>query len=179
MNYSEILKSLKNASAFDLYRLRVAISQELETPRRTKETRQRLKPEQEISYFDQDKNKLIKAKVIKLKRTRVSVEHLHDKERWNIPFYMVNLDNLNVDIAPTPKTGLEKNQLSTGDRVSFPDKQNRMLYGKIIRLNRKTVTIKTDNNSQWRVGYKFLSLIIDGEEDNSNVIEGEILEIEA
>ena len=175
MNYSEIIKGLKNASAFDLYRLRVAIDQELESPPRTKETRQRLRPEQEISYFDQDKNKLITAKVIKLKRTRVLVEHLHDKERWNIPFYMVNLDNLNVDIAPTPKTGLEKNQLSVGDRVSFPDKQNRIIYGKIIRLNRKTVTVKTENNREWRVGYSWLRLIIDGEESNPNILEAEIL----
>ncbi len=175
MNFSEITKNLKDASAFDLYRLRVAILQELESPRRTKELRKKLRPDQAINYFDADTNKMVRAKVITPKRTHVLVENLADKERWDIPFYMVNFDNVDTKIAPTPQTGLEKNQLSVGDRVSFPDKQNRTVYGKIIRLNRKTVTVKTENNREWRVGYSWLRLIIDGEESNPNILEAEIL----
>ena len=37
MDYSKIIEELKKASLFDLYRLRVALNHQLETPRRVEE----------------------------------------------------------------------------------------------------------------------------------------------
>jgi len=43
MDYSEIMQNLKKETAFDLYRLQVAITQELESPQRTRKIRKHLK----------------------------------------------------------------------------------------------------------------------------------------
>jgi len=52
MDYFEISKALETTSTFDLYRLQVAIGHLLEEPKRLKAIRRRLKPGQEITYFD-------------------------------------------------------------------------------------------------------------------------------
>ena len=74
MDYPEIIKVLETASTFDLYRLQVAIGHLLEEPKRLKAIKRRLKPGQEITYFDRGENRLVEARVIKLKQTRLSVE---------------------------------------------------------------------------------------------------------
>jgi len=66
MDYSRIIEELKQASLFDLYRLRVAISHQLENPQCIQEIRSRLKLGQTITFFDGVENRLIEAKVIKL-----------------------------------------------------------------------------------------------------------------
>ena len=111
-----------------------------------------------------------------MKRTKVLVEHIDDKERWNIPFYYVNVDSVDTDISVFRKRRLDKTQLSVGDRVGFQDRQNNDIYGEIIRLNRKTVTLVTDKKHQWRVGYGALYRVIDGEKQDPNLLEGEIID---
>ena len=59
MDFSKIIEELKQASLFDLYRLSVAINQQLENPRRRS-----LRSGKIISYFDDTENRLIEAKVI-------------------------------------------------------------------------------------------------------------------
>ena len=71
MDYSRSIEELKQASLFDLYRLQVAISHQLENPQRVQEIKSQLKPDQHITYFDTAENRLVEAKVIKLKRTRI------------------------------------------------------------------------------------------------------------
>ncbi len=176
MDYSKILEDLKQASSFDLYRLRVAIDHQLETPQRSKEIKRHLKIGQLISYFDNIENRLIEARIIKFKRTRLLVENIYDKRQWNIPFYWINLDRVDTNIATSTHMGLEKSQLKVGDTVRFQDRQNNDIYGEIIRLNQKSVTLKTDANVQWRVAYGFLHLVIDGVQGYPNLIEGEVVD---
>ncbi len=38
-----------------------------------------------------------------------------------------------------------------GDRVEFQDNHNTMLQGRVIRINKKTLTILMDNKKQWNV----------------------------
>ena len=178
MDYSRIIEELKQASLFDLYRLRVAISHQLENPQRIQEIKCQLKPGQTITYFDGAENKLIEAKVVKLKRTRLLVENKHDKQRWDIPFYLVNLDSVDTDITLSSTMGLDKSQLKVGDRVGFRDGQNNDVYGEVIRLNRKTATILTDDHTNWRVGYGLLYLVIEGERGYPSLIEGKIIDQE-
>ncbi|MEI7847827.1 MAG: hypothetical protein WCK35_18640 [Chloroflexota bacterium] len=177
MDYSNILETLKQASLFDLYRLSVAIDHQLENPQQVAEIRKRLKPGQLIRYFDPTANGLIEATVIELKRTQLLVKNTHDGQRWNIPFYWVNLDEVNTDLNVSPKTGLDKSQLSVGDIVGFPDRQNNDVFGEVIRLNQKTATIKTTANVEWRVGYQWLYLVIDGEPAVPNRIKGLIVDV--
>ena len=143
MDYSSILEELNKASTFDLYRLRVAIVQQLESPQRLAEIKRCLKPGQKISYFDQTENREIEAEVIKIMKTRVLVQHLHDQARWKIPLYFVNLDGVDTDIISSPEKGLDKTQLKVGDMIGFQDKDQNDVHGEIIRLNPKTATIMT------------------------------------
>jgi hypothetical protein len=119
---------------------------------------------------------LIEAKVIKLMRTRLLVENIDDQQRWEIPLYYVNLDEVNTDIIGSPRTRLDKSQLKVGDMVGFQDKQNNDVHGKIIRLNQKTATIKTNTNTEWRVGYEWLYVVIDVDQRNPHLIEGRIID---
>lgn len=175
MDYSKLVEELKQASLFDLHRLRVAITHQLENPQRLEEIKSRLRLGQIITYFDTGENRLIDAEIVEFKRTKLLVKNLHDNKLWNMPFYWVNTDDVDTDIRTSSKSGVEKSELSVGDTVRFQDKQNRDIYGKVIRLNRKTVTIITDANAQWRVAYSYLHLVIDGVQGYPNLIEGHIL----
>lgn len=172
MDYSKIIEELKQESLFDLYRLSVAINQILENPRRLSEIKKSLRSGQLISYFDETENRLIEAKIIKLMRTRLLVENLDDQQQWRIPLYYVNLDQVNTDIIGSSGTGLDKSQLKVGDMVSFQDNHSNDVHGKIIRLNQKTATIKTTTNTEWRVGYEWLYLVIDVENGIPHLIDG-------
>ncbi len=176
MYFSKIIEELKKASLFDLYRLSVAINQLLEDPRRLSEIKRCLRPGQNISYFDDAENRLIGAKVIKIMRTRVLVENIDDQQRWEIPLYYVNLDEVNTDIIGPSEMRLDKSQLKVGDIVGFQDKQNNDVHGKIIRLNQKTATIKTNTNAEWRVGYEWLYLVINVEQRVPYLIESRIID---
>lgn len=175
MNYSKIVEELQNASLFDLYRLNVAINRLLENPQALESIRVQLRPDQLITYFDGAENREIEARVIKLKQTRVLVENLHDNQRWNIPLYYVNLAKVDTALTvPSNHAGIDKNQLKIGDRVMFLGRQNDELYGEVTRLNRKTATIVLDDGSGWRVPYRFLSLVIEGERTATKLLEGDI-----
>jgi hypothetical protein len=164
MDYSTILEELNKASAFDLYRLRVAIDRQLESPQRLDEIKSCLQPGQKITYFSQRENRDIEATVLKIRRTRVLVQDLHDQAQWTIPLYFVNMDRVNTDIISSPEKGLDKTQLKIGDMVGFQDKDHDDLHGEIIRLNQKTATIMTGTKGRWRVAYEYLYLIYDIEQ---------------
>jgi len=156
MNYSEIINALNNASGFDLFRIKSAIERMLDDPKCIAEIKQHLRINQEIQYFDPAENRIINATITAFKRTRVAVQHIEDKARWNIPYYYINLDKINTDITSLHKeTGLQRNEVKVGDKVGFLDKNNIEQYGDVIRLNPKTVTINC-RTGQWRVAYSFL-----------------------
>ncbi len=94
-------------------------------------------------------------------------------EKWEIPVFCVNLDEVNTDVFNQSQEGLSKSQLKVGDMVGFQDKQNNDVNGKIIRLNQKTVTILTNTNTQWRVAYEYLHLIYNIEQDETYFIENQ------
>ena len=123
MDYSRILEELARASLFDLYRLRVAMGHQLDDPRRIQEIKRQLEPGQEMSYSDDQANKLVQARVVSLKRTRLLVENKHDHQRWSVPFYSVNLEGVGTDIRSLAnQEGLDKSQLKIGDQVGFRDR---------------------------------------------------------
>ncbi len=175
MDYSTIVATLKEATLFDLYRLSVAINHLLDDPQRIDQIRSRLKPGQTITYFEPAENRLVEASVIKLKRNRVLVENTHDQQRWTIPMYWVNLDEVNTDITLPSRKGLDRSQLKVGDIVGFQDNQNNDVSGEVIRLNQKTATIRTDTGAKWRVGYAWLFPVIDGKPGSPYLIEGQIV----
>lgn len=176
MDYSNLIEELKEASLFDLHRLRVAITHQLENPQRINEVKRRLRLGQIITYFDTGENRLIDAEIIEIRRTKVLVKNLHDRKLWNMPFYWINMDDVETDIQVSSGRGLEKSELKVGDTVCYQDRQNRDIYAEVIRLNRKTATVLTSTNEKWRVAYSFLHLVIDGIQSHPNLIEGKIID---
>lgn len=53
--------------------------------------------------------------------------------------------------------------LSIGSRVSFESRREGRLTGTVIKRNQKTVTVRTDDEDQWRVPPEMLSPIKDVE----------------
>jgi hypothetical protein len=56
-------------------------------------------------------------------------------------------------------------EFSVGDRVSFQDNEGETVEGRIIRINKKTVSLMTDEGSQWKVSPGLLTLLGHGNPD--------------
>lgn len=166
MDYTFIISELRSASLFDLFRLRAALTQQLEEPERIEQVRSRLRPGMLVSYFDEAQNRLIEATVIELHRTRLLVETRRDKKLWSIPFGAVNIDGVETDIRAIAQEqrALDRSRLKVGDAVGFRDRQNQDKYGRVVALNQKTATILTQDNQKWRVAYQFLFPVIESNE---------------
>jgi hypothetical protein len=92
------------------------------------------------------------------------VRNTKDQKSWNLPFYYLNLDNIDTDIQPAKNAvGIPKNSLKLGDKVGFKDKHRNELFGEVIRLNQKTATIKINEHNEWLAPYKGLIRVIEGE----------------
>lgn len=162
MDYTAILTALNNASLFELYRLSVAIRQQLDDPARLCLIKNCLKSGMLVSYFNAAENRLIEATIIELKRTKVLVAHKHGGELWNIPYYNINIDNTNIDIQSPSTQKTYRNTIKVGDNVCFTDKNGNEIFGEVIKLNPKTASLLV-GETKWRVTYSLLSPIIDGE----------------
>ena len=161
INYSHILDQLKNASAFDLHRLRSAIGVMMEEPDRCREVMATLNEGQEIEYFHSTENRMIPARVLKVKRKQVLVEHLENNERWNIPCYMINFDRKDTRIVQSKNVvGMSRNELAVGDWVGFQGRNQKEEIGQIAKLNPKMAVVQT-KEAKWRVRYGALYPILD------------------
>ncbi len=164
MNYSRIIDDLNSASLFDLFRLYVAINQQLDDPKRIDQVKSRLRPGMKIKFFSWDKNRLLEGIVIKLNRTQCEVRCHDDQLVWNVRYCSINLDEVETDIlVSTASKGISRTQLRVGDLVGFCDRQNREKYGQVIALNQKTASILVNEREKWRVAYSFLFPIIEGD----------------
>jgi len=164
MDYTHIIQQLKNATTFDLYRLHVAISNELQNPDRLMQIKRSLRIGDRVSYFDFSTNRLIEGELLEVRKTNAGIRHLHDGQHVLIDLYMINIDNADVHIhRSSGQSGMDKNQIAVGDRVGFLGKDHIERYGIVLRLNHKTVTLQTDEGMRWRVAYSFLFPVVDGE----------------
>jgi hypothetical protein len=165
MDYTFIIDELRAASPFDLFRLHADINLEMENPERIEQVRRRLRPGMKIRYFDEAQNRLVEATIPELRRTRLLVENLGDGKPWLIPFYAVNIDEVETDLRTAlGHTALDRSSLKVGDQIGFRDRQNQDKYGQVIALNQKTATILTSDHQKWRVAYQFLFPVIDSNE---------------
>lgn len=161
MDYDATLKSLNEATLFDLYRLHVAIGNELDNPKRLTRIKQALRQGMETSFFCDERNCLIAIRVIELKSTKVIAQEIEaPNKRYRLPYFMLNVANVDAHLNETDKK-LDINNLSVGDIVGFT-KDGKDIIGVIKRLNQKTVTLKTNSGEQqWRVAYSYLYRVHD------------------
>lgn len=175
---NSIFKQLEPLSLFELNRLHSAIYKLLEDPVKIKAIKYHLKIGMKITYFSSDKNSLIEATIIDIRKTRASVINTVDGEKWNIQFYLINLQGIDISIIPTKSSRtLDRNSLKVGDHVGWSSKLGYELYGVIIKLNPKKALIRLGNGERWTVSYPLLFLLMEGvSTQNKNLcIEGEVI----
>lgn len=170
MDYNRILAELKQASMFDLYRLQSAITDLLDDPARLNAIKSVLRSGMEITYFDDQANRLTAARLLKVRKTRAAVQELESGKHWTIPLYMINIDNRQTDIAPT-HLGVDRLSVRVGDTVGFTGRDDEELFGTIVKLNPKRAKIQTEDGI-WAVPYTMLFTVIEGEHGDSQLILG-------
>lgn len=169
VQYDQLVAFLKNASLYEIYRVSAAIRNELENPARINAVREKFKVGDIISYFDDKTNTVIKACVLAKKLKYVSVQNCGDKQHWKIPYHMLKIDSREFNFNE-PGKKLNKNSVKVGELVGF-NNDGREVVGRVERLNQKTVSLITVDNSRWRVAYQFLYAVIDGKEFQPDAIE--------
>lgn len=171
MNFSDVLKALNQASAFELFRMRAAINRVLDQPQWVDAVRGRLRVGQVVEYFDSQANAACQATIIELRRKQALVLDIATQTRWLISYASINLDGADVQIREQVRRGLGRNEVAVGEVLGFLDREQRERSGKVVRLNDKTVTLLC-GGLRWRVPYALLHRVVD-----ARAIEGEVLEI--
>jgi len=162
MDFSKVMQLLKDASPYDLYRIKIAIENEIEKPEHIKVIRARFAIGDQISYFDQGANSLIYAVVLDKMVKNVRVKNLLDNKIWILPYYMINFEKKESDIPTNSKEKPTKNNFRMGDCVGF-NNDGVQCVGIITKLNHKTATLVTHDNKHWRVSYGLLFNVLNGE----------------
>jgi hypothetical protein len=160
MNFSAVLDALNNASAFELFRLRVAINRKLDDPEWIEAIRWRLRVGQEIEYFSWNDNAVRRARIVEFRRKHVDVLDLGDGRRWLIDFCTINVDGMDVQVREQVATGLGRNEVVVGQTLGFVDREGSERSGVVLRLNDKTVSLQV-GQYKWRVAYQFLHHVVD------------------
>lgn len=170
MNFSNVIQTLNQASAFELYRMRAAIDRVLDAPDWLQAVQARLKVGQVVQYFDPQANTLRRGQVLEMRRKQAVVLDLDDARRWIISYAAINLDGADVQIREHKPQGLGRNEVAIGEVLGFMDRDQQQRTGRVIRLNDKTVTLQCDKG-QWRVAYQFLHRVLEADSPLQDVIE--------
>lgn len=183
VNFGEVVKMLDAASAFELYRLNVAIQHMLDDPKRMLAIKRNVHVGQEIEYFDSRQNTPVKARLLACNKTRVLVQNLVDGKRWTLPYYWLNVEQAETVIATSKGKGLQRHEIGIGDTLGFVASQDQLeRYGKVIRLNPKTVTLDC-KIEVWKVSYSQLFKVINAEvgmsEGNGYLIEQSCIDVQS
>lgn len=170
MNFSNVIQTLNQASAFELYRMRAAIDRVLDAPHWLQAVQARLKVGQMVQYFDSQANALKRGQVLEMRRKQAVLLDLDDARQWIISYAAINLDGADVQIREHKPQGLGRNEVAIGEVLGFMDRDQQQCTGRVIRLNDKTVTLQC-NKGQWRVAYQFLHRVLDADSPLQDVIE--------
>lgn len=170
MNFSDALKALNQASAFELYRMRAAIDRVLDEPRWLLAIQSRLRIGESVEYFDSQANTLRWGQILELRRKQAVILDQDDGRRWLIPYVAINLDGTDVQIREQSHQGLGRNEVAVGDVLGFVGHDQQQRSGRVVRLNDKTVTLLC-GSQQWRVAYCFLHRVVDSAVVEQNVLE--------
>lgn len=163
MNYTHLLNELNKANTFDLYRLHVAIGNELENNDRILKIKQKLRIGMQVSYFHYVENRLVVVELLEIRQKNVVIHDHNKNKRFVVPYYMLNIDGSDTNIHESKNSeNLTANMLKVGDCVGF-NNNGRSVIGVVKRINHKTVTLETKQGPQWRVAYSFLYRIHDAE----------------
>lgn len=161
VNFENLTSFLNGASLHEIYRVSVALFNELQSPKRIMSVKNRIKVGQTVEFFDGETNITHKGIIVSKDIKYVSLKTNESLGLWKIPYHMLVIDSRQFDFSNNGK-GLNRNQIKVGELVGF-NKDGEEIIGKVERLNQKTVSLITKDNHKWRVAYSHLYSIIDGE----------------
>jgi hypothetical protein len=177
MDFTEVMNILRDASPYELYRLRAALKIEMENPEKINKLYHNFAIGDQLTYFNDKKNMLCKAIVLEKNIKYVVVKDLEDNTVWNTPYYAINITGQDSQIYARKSEKLTRNHLRVGETVGFIH-DGKQIVGHIEKLNQKSVSLITCENKRWRVGYEWLFQILEGnqiQEINSQLlIEGTV-----
>lgn len=162
IDYAKLMEFLGDISLFEMYRITLALRHELTNPERIATVRAGFKEGDVIEYFCERTNQYVKAVVQKKNSRYVDVINCDDKQRWEIAYSHIKIDSRDLIFNRNSNAGLTKNTLRIGDWVGF-NHDGKEIIGCIERLNHKTVSLVTADKRRWRVSYRFLYAVIEGE----------------
>ena len=172
-----VLEICESLSSYQLYRLEQKIASMVEDPERISRIKSRLSPGDEIQYFLADENRDVTGVFLKHNRTYASICRTDDGERWRIPYSWINIDESEFHTR-SANNKVTRDDISVGEYVGFTDRHNQERFGKVIRINQKTVSIDCEDGKQWRVAYCFLFPVLDANSNERGSRPGQQLLIE-
>jgi hypothetical protein len=170
MNFSDVIKTFNEASAFELYRMRAALDRVLQEPHWLKAIQSRLRVGQTVQFFDDQANTLKNGLILEMRAKQVIVMDRDAAVRWSLPYAAINVDGVDVQIREQKTRGLSRNEIAVGEVVGFLDRAQQQRSGRVIRMNDKSVTLLCDK-VQWRVAYGLLHRVVDADAQKSGVID--------
>jgi len=140
MNYDEMLVVIKTGTLLDLYRMSIAIRQELEHAPRVRQLRDSFKVGDVISYFDASTGEIHSAVAMQKNQKYVLVQHMRRLLEWKIPYYLLHVNTENKVSVEAEREPLSKLHLIVGDAVGFEEGEA-IIRCVITRLNSQTATL--------------------------------------
>jgi len=170
-NLEALINELQHLSPYELYRLSEWIRNEINQPQKTYEISNKIKIGDLVPWFNYQSNSEQPVIVESKGRTKITIK-TKNGDRWDIPYYTINTEQLNPVLPTHHNNKSTKNDFSVGENVEFII-EGKHYNGKIIKLNHKTATIQIQEQSgKWRVSYCFLSKLIDSQ---ARIIIGELV----
>lgn len=167
----KVLEACQSLSSYQLTRLVHKVNRMLEEPERIAAIKAQIAPGETIEYFESEENRDVEAIFLKHNRTLATVCRTDTGQSWKIDYACIRIGEAEFRQRPL-SSELSCDDISVGDYVGFKDRQHRERFGRVIRINQKTVTIDCDDGSSWRVAFTFLFPVIDssavGADDGSN-----------
>ena len=164
MSLPSLVKELKNSELFELYKLSVSIDFLLNDPEKLELIKRKLKLGDHVNYFDKTRNHLVEAEILEINRKTIKVCNKCNSEIWTIPFYMINVDKSDLDMASHKHFAvLDRASLKVGEEVGFIDRKNIERYGIVQKLNPKTAIVMVESRYKWKVAYPFLFKVMTGD----------------
>lgn len=167
MNIQHIFKELESASDFELFRIKTAIEKVLEDPDRIQQLKRKIRVGMDVEYFCPDRNKSISCIVVDIKRSRVTVKENVSGQQWTLPFYFLNLDQVETELMSSKAVGMSKAEIAVGDYVGFfNSRDSKEHIGQVVKLNPKRVVIVVENCT-WSVSYQMLFPVLVSETEET------------
>lgn len=170
----KVAQALQQASMVELFALSTLIDRLMADPARIAQIRLRLHLGQAVRFVDwrDPQMPMRAAKVVALAKDHVSVLEDGANRQWNLPYAAVEPPTGAASPAqaashaatPPPHNAASRAQrgdFRSGDKVVFEDRLLQPQFGTIVRINRQTATVHTDDGKAWRVSFPLLRRIVD------------------